>query len=102
MSKQEEAQTGPELVPQGGIGAATEAGASAADEELAGAVTVLDEGAPLVLFDGLVVTDGGHGIQSQYVDMGVEKQTRSVRCRAIDGMRWSENRQSLTRSSTAW
>ena len=29
-----------------------------------------------MLFDGLVVTDGGHVIQSQYVDIGVEKQTR--------------------------
>ena len=86
MSEHEEAPTGLELEPEGGTGAATEAGTSAADDDLSGAIAALDEGAPLVLFDGMVVTDGGHVIMSQYVDIGVEKLTRrpSVLVKAIE------------------
>ena len=93
MSKQEEAPTGPEFGPKGGSGAAPEAGSLAADDDLAGAVAVLDEGAPLVLFDGTVVTDGGHVIQSKYVDVGVEKLSRrpSVLVKAIEAQHGIEH-----------
>ena len=76
MSEQEEAPAGREFEPTGDTGSVTEARTSAADDDLAGAIAVLSEEAPLVLFDGIVVTDGGHVIQSQYVDIGVEKLTR--------------------------
>lgn len=85
MSEQEEAPGRPEFGPKGGTGSTTEVATSAVDDDLSGAIAVLDEGAPLVLHDGMVVTDGGHVIQTQYVDIGVEKRTRrpSVLVKAI-------------------
>ena len=85
MSEHEEAPAGAEFGPKGGSVSAAEAGTSDAEGDLAGAIAVLDEGAPLVLFDGMVATDGGHVILTQYVDFGVEKLTRrpSVLLKAI-------------------
>ena len=62
------------------------AGRTAADGDLSGAIAVLDDGAPLMLFDGMVATDGGHVILSQYVDIGVEKLTHrpSVLVKAME------------------
>ena len=43
------------------------------DDDLATAVALLDDGAPLVLMDGMVTTDGGHLVMTQYVDIGTRK-----------------------------
>ena len=52
---------------------ASESRAPEVDGDLAGAIALIDEGTPLVLMDGIVATDGGHMILTQYVDVGVDK-----------------------------
>ena len=49
---------------------------SDANGDLAGAIELLESGKPLVLNDGFLVTDSGHMIMSQYVDIGVDKLRR--------------------------
>ena len=41
--------------------------------DLTGAIELLEPGNPLVLNEGFIVTDSGHLIMSQYVDIGVDK-----------------------------
>ncbi len=55
-------------------------------DELAGAVDLLEPGKPLVLNGGFLITDGGHLIISQYVDIGVDKLRHrpSVLVKAIE------------------
>ena len=54
--------------------------------DLAGAIELLEPGKPLVLNKGFLVTDGGHLIMSQYVDIGVDKLRHppSVLVKAIE------------------
>ena len=49
---------------------------SDANGDLAAAIELLQPGKPLILYDGLIITDGGHLIMSQYVDIGVDKMYR--------------------------
>ena len=45
-------------------------------DDLAVAIKLLESGKPLVLNEGFLVTDSGHMIMSQYVDIGVDKLRR--------------------------
>lgn len=47
---------------------------SATEGDLASALALCDEGVPLVLMEGVVTTDAGHMILTQYVDIGTEKR----------------------------
>ena len=40
---------------------------------LAAAIELLESGKPLVLSDGFLITDSGHTVMAQYVDIGVDK-----------------------------
>ena len=61
--------------PRAGSGdePASENQAPEVDADLASAAALLEEGAPLVLMDGMVSTDGGHLVMTQYVDIGTRK-----------------------------
>ena len=83
MSDEKEGRAGLESRRKGGEDAA---GTSHAGDDLSGAIALLDDRAPLVLVDGIVATDGGHVIMTQYVDIGVEKQSHrpAVLVKAIE------------------
>ena len=54
--------------------------------DLTGAIELLNPGQPLVLVEGMVISDSGHLIMSQYVDIGVDKLRHrpSVLVKAIE------------------
>ena len=56
-----------------------QASAPNAADDLVGALEHLEPQKPLILNDGLWVTDSGYLVSSQYVDIGLSKRTRRPR-----------------------
>lgn len=103
MPEQKDGNIGAESMHKNNAGAKETKEMFGVEGDLTEAIAIFDEAAPLVFTDGFVVTDGGHVIASQYVDIGIEKLTHrpSVLVKAIESQYGIEHAADV-QLSTPW